>query len=88
MIIEPKQAKLLIHGMNKACDIVNAQCSTSLKTTKDCIGPSFAKYSLCNKQLHGDVYRLKETLTSMSRWIITVHLKKNLNKTSDKLTNK
>ena len=76
MITDPKQAKLLICEMNKACYRVNAQCSTSLKNTKKCIGPSFAKHSLCNKQLHGGVHRLKETLTSMSHWISTVHLKK------------
>ena len=34
------------------------------------------KHSLCNKQSHGEYHRLKETLTSMSHWILTVHLKK------------
>ena len=58
MITEPKQAKLLIRGMNKACYMA--------KTTKNRICLSFSKHSLCKKQLHGGVHRLKETLTSMS----------------------
>ena len=77
MITEPKQTKLIIHAMNKACYIVNVQCSTSQKTTKNYIDSSLAKHNLCNKQLHGDGHRLKETLTSMSHRILTVHLKKN-----------
>ena len=38
MISEPKEANLLIHEMNKACYVVNAQYSTSQKARKNCIG--------------------------------------------------
>ena len=59
-----------------------------IKTTKNCIGPSFAKHSICNKQLHEDAQRLKERLTSMSRWILTIHWggPKNQNKSFEENT--